>query len=186
MPVKLINSIVLKFSKKIKIEIVLDNFYVTSKYLNSKAQLKDVKLIFHNSIEELCEIMSSIEYGLFMDSGPLHLAKVLDKNGLFIETSVSHKILLNKYINFEIIKNNFRSKYCNGPCGLTNLFNLNNVTGCYYTHKIIQNKIKKIHNTNTLQRGQLKSDYYKFMQYPVGCIKNIDLNKILNTIEKVL
>ena len=186
MPANLINSIISKFSKDIKIEIVLDNFYQTSKYLNSKILSKDVKLSFHNSIEELCKIVESIEYGIFIDSGPLHLAKAFNKNGLFIETSVNHKVLLNKYTNFKILRNTFNSNYCKGPCGLTNLFNLNNLSGCFYTHKIKQSNIKKIQNTNALQRGQLKQEYYKFMKYPVGCIKNIDLNKILNTIEKLL
>tara|TARA_Y100000590_G_scaffold468628_1_gene652215 strand:+ start:7295 stop:8446 length:1152 start_codon:yes stop_codon:yes gene_type:complete len=186
MNIDLIKSIVSKFSKKINIEIVLDNLYPTSKYLISKIHFNNVKYIYHNSIEELSNIVNTLEYGLFIDSGPLHLAKALNKNGIFIETSVTHKVLLNKFENFVIISNNFKSNYCEGPCGLTNLFNIKNVPGCFYTHQITKNDLKKIQNINALQRGRLKNDYDKFMKDPVGCIKNIDLNKILNTIEKKL
>ena len=58
-----------------------------------------------------------------MDSGPLHLAKLLNKPGALIITSVDEKILLNKLSNIEPIKNNFKSNYCSAPCGLTNIFN---------------------------------------------------------------
>ena len=39
--------------------------------------------------------METIEYGIFMDSGPLHLAKLLRKRGTLIITTVGQDILLN-------------------------------------------------------------------------------------------
>ena len=186
MPVELINLIILKFSNKIKLEIVMDDFYPTSKFLISKINSQNVKMIFHKNIEELINIVKAIQYGVFVDSGPLHLAKIFNKKGLFIETSVNYEKLLNKFNNIEVIKNQFKSDYCNGPCGLTNLFNIKKTTGCYFTNKINKDDFSKIQNTNALQRGILKTNYEKFMEYPVGCIKNIDLKKILNTIESKL
>ena len=41
MPTNLINAIISEFSKKIKIEIVLDDFYPTSSYLLTKIKLKN-------------------------------------------------------------------------------------------------------------------------------------------------
>ena len=41
-------------------------------------------------------------------------------------------------------------------------------------------------NKNALQRGILKNKYMEFIEHPVNCIKNIDLEKILNTIENKL
>ena len=188
MPTKIINEIITNFSNKKKIEIVVDNFYATSKFINKNIQShnNNVKLIFHNKLEELINIIKSIEYGIFVDSGPLHLAKIFNKSGLFIETSVNHKLLINNYDNFQVIKNSFKSKYCQGPCGLTNLFNFKNNTGCYQTLKITKKEFKNKMNINSLQRGNLKKNYTYFMEHPVGCVKNIDLQEILNTISKKL
>lgn len=182
MPVEIINSIISNFNEKIEIEIVLDKFYSTSEYILSNIKLKNSKLIFHNKLEELFDIVKSIDYGIFIDSGPLHLAKLLNKSGLFIETSVSHQILLHKFKSIKFIKNSFCSDYCEAPCGLTNLFNLNNSAGCYQTHKISKYDLDK--NKTTFQRGNLKKSYNHFMSNPVGCVKNIDLKKILNTIKE--
>ena len=121
-----------------------------------------------------------------MDSGPLHLAKKLNKNGLLIETSVSHKILLNNNKNIDVIKNSFSSDFCAAPCGLINIFNLNDSLGCYETNHITKKELGDIKNFKPLQRGNLKESYIKFMEHPVGCVKDIDLKKILNTIENLL
>ena len=186
MPINIINSIISKFKSKIEVEIVIDDFFLTSKYLLSQINPKDVTLVFHDKIQDLINIIKNIEYGIFVDSGPLHIAKVLNKNGLFIETTVSEKILIRNYENIETISNLYKSQYCSGPCGLTNLFNLKNVPGCYETHAISKAEFNNIVNKNALQRGILKNKYMEFIEHPVNCIKNIDLEKILNTIENKL
>ena len=186
MPINIINSIISKFKSKIEVEIVIDDFFLTSKYLLSQINPKDVTLVFHDKIQDLINIIKNIEYGIFVDSGPLHIAKVLNKNGLFIETTVSEKILIRNYENIETISNLYKSQYCSGPCGLTNLFNLKNVPGCYETHAISKVEFNNIGNKNALQRGILKNKYMEFIEHPVNCIKNIDLEKILNTIENKL
>ena len=147
---------------------------------------KNADIIFQNSLKQLIKIIKSTEFGIFVDSGPLHLAKIFDKRGLFIETSVSHRKLLNNCNTMKIISNNFKSDFCNGPCGLTNLFNLNNEAGCFFSHKIKYYDFKKIKNINSLQRGKLKNNYESLMDNPVGCVKNIDLKKIVNTIKNEL
>ncbi len=186
MPPYLVNSIIEKLSDKIKIDIVVDKLYPTSKYLINNVKSENINLVFHKKISDLVRIVKNIDYGVFMDSGPLHLAKLLNKNGLLIETSVSHKILLNKNRNIDVIKNSFSSDFCAAPCGLINIFNLNNSKGCYETNKITKKELDNIKNIRSLQRGNLKESYNKFMEHPVGCVKNIDLNQILNTIENLL
>ena len=49
-------------------------------------------------------------------------------------------------------------------------------------HKISKYDLDK--NKTTFQRGNLKKSYNHFMSNPVGCVKNIDLKKILNTIKE--
>ena len=59
-----------------------------------------------------------------MDSGPLHIAKML-KKGLLIETTVSSKILLRNYKMIKSIEIHIFF-FCKAPCGLTDIFNHNN------------------------------------------------------------
>ena len=47
-----------------------------------------------------------------MDSGPLHVAKMFNKRGVLIETSVSSKIFLKNYKLIKGIKNSFLSHFC--------------------------------------------------------------------------
>ena len=41
-------------------------------------------------------------------------------------------------------------------------------------------------NLNLYQRGEMVNKYIDFMNYPVGCVKNINIDKILNIIKKNL
>ena len=44
------------------------------------------------------------------------------------------------------------------------------------------NLLKK--KLNLLQRGSIKNSYTNLMKYPVGCVKNLNLNKIIQSIQK--
>ena len=72
-------------------------------------------------------------------------------------------------------KNRFKSKYCKSPCGLTNIFSYKNSVGCFDTLKVKKNEILNLKNFNSLQRGSLKENYINFINNPVGCQKNINL-----------
>ena len=78
-----------------------------------------------------------------MDSGPLHIAKLFNKKGLLIETSVSSKILLRNYKMIKGVENTFSSSFCKAPCGLTDIFNYNNNFGCFDSLQIERAKFKK-------------------------------------------
>tara|TARA_B100000073_G_scaffold35785_1_gene26931 strand:- start:206 stop:1366 length:1161 start_codon:yes stop_codon:yes gene_type:complete len=183
---KILQSIIDCYENEYEIDIVFDDNSDISKYLEKKINLKKCKYQNPSNLEELCNIVEKIEYGIFMDSGPLHLAKLLNKPGILIVTSVDEKILLNKFSNIIPIKNNFTSNYCSAPCGLTNIFNYKGKSGCYFSLNLNKQEILNIKNLNALQRGTNKSTYVNFISNPVGCIDKINIKNLLKSINTSL
>lgn len=181
----LLNSLIDHYSKDFKINIIFDDNSKISQYLEKNISQKNFHKIMPVSLVNLCNEIEKIEFGIFIDSGPLHLAKILNKKGVLIATTVNHRILLNKFDSINTYSSVYASKYCKAPCGLTNIFNYNNNVGCYDSLKILNKKIYSS-NLNTLQRGSLKEEYLNFMLDPVGCIKNIDISKLIVTINNTL
>ena len=130
--------------------------------------------------------IENIEYGIFVDSGPLHVAKILEKKGIFIETSVSNNILLNNFNMIKSILNDYKSPFCKAPCGIIDTFNYKNRVGCYDTLEITQNQILNLYNFNILQRGQAKKNILFYLLNPVGCIKKLSIRRIIKQIEEDL
>ena len=120
-----------------------------------------------------------------MDSGPLHVAKMLNKRGLLIETSVSSNILLSDYQLIKCIENKFSSVFCKAPCGLTDIFNYNNHFGCYDSLKIRSTKLKKNNFKNMTNRG-VKNYYLANYKKPVGCLSSLNVQTIYYAIKKDL
>ena len=121
-----------------------------------------------------------------MDSGPLHFAKNFNIKGALITTSVSGNILLNNFSTIKVIKNSFKSLYCESPCGLTNLFNWQGQIGCYESLHIKKKDLIKNENLNSMQRGSIKNEYINFMNNPVKCLRQLDHNKIVNEIVEMI
>mgnify|MGYP001424227794 CR=1 FL=1 len=185
LPPFLINEIIKTYKDKLKIEIVLDNSDI-SNFIESKLLIKNINIIKPENLEILSNTVAKIEFGIFMDSGPLHLAKLLNKKGILIITSVSHKELLSGTENIYPIKNNFRSDFCSSPCGLTNVFNLDGKIGCFHSLKVSKKNFFKIKNLNSLQRGNIKDSYVGLISKPVGCVENININKLTSLIDNIL
>jgi len=185
LPSFLINKIITAYKGKLKIEIILDNSEI-SNFIESNLQINNENIIKPKNLEELSNIVDNIDFGIFMDSGPLHLAKLLNKKGILITTSVSHKELLNEDENIFPLQNNFHSNYCSSPCGLTNVFNLDGKTGCFHSLAINRDNFFKIKNLNSLQRGNIKDSYIDLISKPVGCVENINIKKIINLIDNIL
>ena len=182
MSIEVVNQIIKKFEKKFEIEIFLDKQSIISNYIENKLINNKIKKIYPYAIEDLSKQIENIDYGIFVDSGPLHLAKILNKKGLLIITSVHSKYLLSDFNTIKVMNNNYKSQYCTAPCGLTNLINYKNKVGCYDSLKINFKNIIKLNQYQSLQRGDLKDKYIDFTINPVGCIEKIDikeLNKIL-------
>lgn len=183
MPLQIIQSLINELQGKYKIEFILDKESSISNLIEKKIDFKKVKKVYPQNIEKLIRLISMCKFGIFMDSGPLHVAKIFNKPGILIETSVKGNLLLNDFDTIKILPNFFKSDYCQGPCGLTNIFNYNKNVGCYQSLKI-NNNILKNSNQNALQRGSLKNKYSNFIFNPVGCIKNINLENLIYYINK--
>ena len=123
--------------------------------------------------------VKNIQFGIFPDSGPLHLAKILNKKGILITSSVHHDILLNQFFSIKGIESSYKSKYCNGPCGLVNSFEYDGSSGCYDSLSVFKDDIMSIQNKKNLQRGNLKKNYLKLYMNSVNCFKHYN-NKIIN------
>lgn len=177
-------SIIEAFGEDFTIEIIMDNFSTFIKNYKILNHYKKTKFIYPMNTNELLKTIKKTQFGIFVDSGPLHLAKLFNLRGVLIESTVSSKYLVQGHHKIKIFKNNYKSNYCNGPCGLTNLINLNGSYGCYENLKINFNNIKKMHNLKSLQRGLVKKKYDHFIKNPVGCIKNINDNLLLSFIRK--
>ena len=71
-------------------------------------------------------------------------------------------------------------------CGLTNIINLGNEHGCYYSLKKEKKLIFESVNISLLNRGNLKNSYKYFLNNPVGCVQSINFEKIKIFLDKLI
>ena len=171
--------------KQFNIEIFLNQNSEISHLFYKKIRHKNVTIIDPKNKKKLISAIQKIDYGVFMDSGPLHIAKMFNKKGVLIETSVSSKILLKNYKMIKGIKSSFSSLYCMAPCGLTDIFNFKNNYGCFDSLKIDSAQIQKDNYTNIIHRG-VKNHYMKNFIKPVGCVSSLNVQNIYNAIMRDL
>lgn len=186
MPLHLLNKLISYLKNFFTLEVYLDRNSDISQFIISDIIKDDILIVDCNNKEKLVRSIKNIEYGIFMDSGPLHIAKLFHKRGILIESSVSSKILLGDYNKIIPINNNFFSKYCESPCGLTDLFNYKGKIGCYNSLKI--NNLESIRSNlfSHMNRRGLKNNYTTFIEKPVGCLQSISVQNVLNLIKKDL
>ena len=182
----IINLLVNYYADKYKIEIILDKKSSISNMIDNQIQSSKINKLYPKNLTQLLNIIENINFGIFVDSGPLHVAKILGKKGVFISTSVGGNILLNGFNSIAEVRNDYTSAFCKSPCGLTNIFSYGNDYGCYQTLQITKEKIMKLDKLRNLQRGQIKKYYTKFIDNPVGCQNNINFNMITELINKNL
>jgi len=179
-PLRIINATIInKLAYKLNnysINVILDKSSDISNNLEKLIDSKNINKIYPQNINELIKEIEKVEFGIFPDSGPLHIAKILGIRGVLLTTTVAGDKLLNGFDSIKEIVNDYKSKYCSAPCGLTNIFNYNNSVGCYDSLKISKNIILNLKNFNMLQRGSLKKSYIKFVNNPVNCHSNINFN----------
>ena len=186
MPPILVDKIIESFQEDYEINIIFDKSSSISSYIEDNIKSVNFKKFSPRSLDDLCNIINNTEFGIFMDSGPLHVAKLLGVRGVMITTSVGGNVLLNKFSTIKEITNTFYSQYCKSPCGLTNLINFQNNIGCYESLEISKKNIIERQNLNSLQRGLIKNKYIDFMDNPVGCIKNINIDRIIKQISEYI
>ena len=187
LPLYILSGIIKNFEDQFIIEIYLSNNSVISDYIYKNLQyLKNIKFKKPKNINLLTDSIKKINFGIFCDSGPLHLAKMFNKQGVLIISSVNEKILLNNFSNIKPITSKYESEYCNGPCGLVNAIEFNNNCGCYDSLKIKKQVVTNMKNLNSLQRGNLKNNYINLYINSVNCYRYFDIKKINTLIEDIL
>ena len=186
MPIDLINELILFLKNRVNVEIYFNKNSEISHYIENNIIKEGYKKIDPVDCPTLIKQIENIEYGIFIDSGPLHVAKILEKKGIFIETSVSNNIVLKNSNMIKSIVNDYKSSFCKAPCGLIDTFNYKNRVGCYDTLEIKQKEILNLSSFNVLQRGQAKKNILFYLLNPVGCIKKLDIRRIIKQIEEDL
>ena len=182
LPLYILEEIIKNFSNEYKIKIIIDNSDY-SKYLLDSITNNNFIFIDPKSVKSLISEISKTNFGIFIDSGPLHIAQCFDINGVLVETSVDSKKLLSNSKNIISVKNNYKSNYCYGPCGLVDIFAYETKVGCYETHKLTFNDISSFKNLKILQRWNKKENNSHLILNPVGCIKQIDVKNIIKLIK---
>ena len=182
LPYDIIEQIVKYFSNSFRIKIIIDDSQF-SKQLEEKNKQNNFWLVKPKDIQSLILEISKTYLGIFMDSGPLHLAKILNIQGVLIETSVNSDILLANYKRIKSIKNLYKSEYCQGPCGLVDIFEFNKKVGCYETNQISFDHIKFLKSFKNLQRWSKQENNKYFYSNPVSCVKKLNVKSILNLIK---
>lgn len=185
LPHKILKQIIESLQDKYRFKIYVDESDF-SKYLEEKNTNNKCIFVKPKNIEDLILEIKNINFGIFLDSGPLHVAKIFDKKGVLIETSVSSKTLLSNSNKIVSVSNQYQSNFCKGPCGLVDVFCLNNRIGCYETHKVSFEKINNLKSFKSLQRWNKKEKNSHFILNPVGCVSNINIDNILKTLEENL
>ena len=80
------------------------------------------------------------------------------------------------------VKNKYKSNYCNGHCGLVDVFAYESKIGCYETHKLNFKDITSLKNQKNLQRWNKRENNSHLISNPVGCIKQIYVKNIIDLI----
>lgn len=185
MPIEILIKLINLLKKHFNIEIFLNQNSEISNLIYKRLINEDINIIDPKNTKALISAVKTIKYGIFMDSGPLHVAKMFNKKGLLIETSVSSKILLHNYKMIKGIENTFSSFFCVAPCGLTDIFNHNNNHGCFDSLQIERSKFKRENYKNLISRG-VKNHYKKNFIKPVGCVSSLNVQNIYNAVMKDL
>jgi hypothetical protein len=181
LPPHIIEEIINYFSNEYIIKIIFDNSDY-SKYLSENIKGNNFITVEPKNIENLVLEISKTNFGIFIDSGPLHIAKCFNINGILVETSVTSKILLSNSNTIMSVKNKYQSNYCNGPCGLIDVFFYDNQIGCYETHKLNFKDISSFKNQKNLQRWNKRENNSHLISNRVGCIKQINVKNIIELI----
>jgi hypothetical protein len=178
----IIEGIIESLCSQYEIKIIIDNSDY-SKYLLENVKNKNFTSVEPKNIESLILEISKTNFGIFVDSGPLHIAQCFKIRGVLIETSVASKILLSNSKNIKSVNNKYQSNYCNGPCGLVDVFAYESKIGCYETHKLNFKNISSFKNHKKLQRWNKKENNAHLISNPVGCVKQINVKNIIELIK---
>ena len=183
LPYTFLDRLIEALKNDFNFKIVIDESQFSNHLEDKLVDKKNYKFVKPKRLRDLVDEVSNTTFGIFVDSGPLHLAKILDINGVLVETSVSSDLLLNNNHNISAVKNDYTSNFCAGPCGLVDIFSFENKVGCYETVETTSKKILELENLKNLQRFDKKKKIKHFILNPVGCINNISVNKLIDLLK---
>ena len=97
-PLRIISATIInKLANKLNnysIDIILDKSSDISNNLDKLIDSKNVNKVYPQNINDLIEVIEKVEFGIFPDSGPLHIAKILVISGVLLTTTVAGDKLL--------------------------------------------------------------------------------------------
>jgi hypothetical protein len=73
------------------------------------------------TVEQLLGFVRDIDYGIFCDSGPAHMAKMFALPGLGIYTTVAADVVQGHFDNLARWSADYAGNWCRAPCGLVKL-----------------------------------------------------------------
>jgi hypothetical protein len=86
------------------------------------AKLSDVRIVDgFDAIGELARAIEKIDYAVFADSGPAHMAKLWAVPGVAVYTSAPGDVLQGRFRNLANWQVVFQGPHCAAPCGLAKL-----------------------------------------------------------------
>ena len=184
---ELLNNLInFLLEKKFTVHLVLDHDSVISNEVQNGIKNNLIKIYIPKTINKLNNYIKKIEFGIFCDSGPMHLSKIYQKKGLVISTSVDAGKLINYKDKLLLYNSKYKSKFCEAPCGLTNIVNYKNNYGCYDSLSINKTAIMKKENYHLLNRGNISNSYKYYMDNPVNCVRSISFSDITKILKKAI
>ncbi|MDA1097559.1 MAG: hypothetical protein O2967_01135 [Proteobacteria bacterium] len=107
-----------------EVQIVLNPAQNQSGILRSALDAAAPDLVYiedTGSVAALLGVMRRFDYAVYADSGPAHLSKLEQHPGAAVFTSAPSELLLGRHRNLHPIQAQYRSDYCEAPCGLAKL-----------------------------------------------------------------
>ena len=185
--VELLNNLInFLLEKNFIIHLVLDRDSIISDEVQNGIKNNLIKIYIPETLNKLNSYIKKIEFGIFCDSGPLHLSKIYQKKGLIISTSVNAVKLISYKDKLLLYNSKYKSKFCEAPCGLTNIVNYKNNYGCYDSLSINKTAIMKKENYHLLNRGNLSNSYKYYMNNPVSCVRSVSFDDIKKILKKAI
>ncbi len=106
------------------VEIVLNRWQSQSDLLRQGLKEAGIEPAYRTGLRTLADLqrfLGRIDYGVFADSGPAHLSKLDAVPGAAIYSSAPAAPLLGHHRNLVAIQAEYRSDWCQAPCGLAKL-----------------------------------------------------------------
>ncbi|MBX2832315.1 MAG: lipopolysaccharide heptosyltransferase family protein [Rhodospirillales bacterium] len=132
----------------------------------------------------LIQFISDQDYMILADSGPAHITKLFQTQGLAIYTSASGKTLQGRHKNLRSWQSSFAGDWCAAPCGLAKLrATEDGRIGCMGSLNLSVEEL----NAFPSMRNKGMAEFFTFNQ-PVPCVRqlSLDFDEILGLLRKDL